>query len=144
MSCPRAQRRTINHWTIFIYMRRAARREKREEIGTCLPLLLSLWFCRRVSGGSAHCHVGWCSLIGQQDRSGPRKERREMPSARITFDGIIPTGNAGIAPREWRRNVIFQIIVMIFLVTQTLDICHDPARGGQDWLTEKEAMLFVD
>lgn len=76
---------------------------------------------------------------------GPEKREGKCRAQGFTFGGIIPTGNAGIAPREWRRNVVFQIIVMIFLVTQTFDICHDPACGGKiDWRKKKQCFLSIN
>jgi len=69
MSCLRAQRRTINHWAIFIYMKRAEK-----EMATCLDLPPPSRYLRDpapgVSEGSAHCRVGECNLISQRDRSG--------------------------------------------------------------------------
>lgn len=142
MSCSRAQRRTINHWTIFIYMKRCEKRS--EKTGTCL--LLPVSFPRNPAEGWAEIRfiVVQASAVWSAGEIDPEfREKENGERARIALPRQGLSLKRAYLP-EGGGNVVFQIIVMIFLATLEFDICRCPACGDKDWLTEKEATLFVD
>lgn len=130
-----------------IYLYETRREEKREEIGTCwVPPSLSPWFCREVSGGSAHCRVGRCSLMGRQDRSGLRKERGEMLSARIHLRRDYPNGERGYRPEGATEKCRFSDHSYDFF--SNTDVRYLPrsrSRGGKiDWWKKKPCFLSIN
>lgn len=114
MSCSRAQRRTINHWTIFIYMKRGEKRS--EKTGTCLPLPVSSPVSRRK--GEWRFGLLSCRRVqlGRRAKYTRIRERRNGERARIAFPCRGLSLKRAYLP-EGGGNVVFQIIVMIFLGT---------------------------
>lgn len=90
----------------------------------------SLYPRGRVSGGLVHCRAGECSLIGRQDRPGFGRTETAMRGS--PHQGLSLKRAPETYLPEGGGNVVFQIIVMIFLATQEFDICRCPARGDKD------------
>lgn len=108
---------------------------------TCLPLPVS--FIYSYGRVEIRFIVVQASVVWLDGKIDYGFGRRETPNARIALSRQGLSLKRVYLP-EGSGNVVFQIIVMIFLATLEFDICRCPICGDKDWLTEKEATLFVD